>query len=95
MKVYRNAVIKVMRTAVLAGAGLGIVVAFLHGHGALLLVLAGVTVWLAAVLCVLVPPYRWKSIAYRYFWKPEEQGHTLFEFRKRDHTLHRSITFEA
>lgn len=45
VKVYRNSIIKVTRTVVLAGAGLGIVVAIFQGHGALLLVLAGVAVW--------------------------------------------------
>ncbi len=91
MKVHRNAMAKMVRTALLVGAGLGVVVAIFQGYGASLLAMVGITLWTAVVLCVLLPPSRWRSIRYAYSWKRQDRGYRLFEFSKRDRTLRRRI----
>jgi len=90
-KVYRKAIIRATVIVLLVGAVLGIVVAILQGHGTSLLVLSGLALWLTAVVCVLIPPYRWRSFAYRYFWRQEEDGGSFFEVGRCDRTLCRRI----
>ena len=91
VNVYQQVLIKVSRAVVLAAIGLGIVVAIFQGHGGLVLMLGGLTLWLAAVLCLLVSAYHWRRVACRYYWRPEGQGCSYFEVRKRDRVLRRRI----